>query len=615
MFESFSLSLKMMIYTLQRRMKQFIILLLFFVWPCLTLAKAKYQVCSITINSSDEIEVFKKYLSHSSDFEFVELVPLSEEATPNDTHWFTEACKKGYHCDILVISGHFGGLFFGENHTYVLPVSIMERQSCSRSCPGLLSNVKEVFLFGCNTLAGKQPDHRSPEAYLQVLLDHNMARDMAETVVAARYLPFGLSFKDQMRLVFSNGIYGFTSLSPLGKDIRQPLEHYFQEMNSRYGSYSAYIDQIKPNLLNPTIYRTIGGTVSEAKGVGPNDQEFQNMCRLYQNNLDKAAGMQVVWDLISSGKGPDSYSAIKAFMSENQPFHGQSLNIFNQIKQNKQFKNEFYPLYEKISPLLPYVRVQFLNFLNSFEWLTTDFYNTELRTNVLDMIRRPTSEGYDYATALIYDEQMSCQHFNLTAKDFPNSFYKNIWSALILETFCVTDYKAQRKLINQACIAQVTKDPVNCYQVFKSLGHLRVNDMAIINKMIEFLKIPHAGLVYYSLYGLAYSGAQLSSSHQAIAYHCHNPESWFQKLSYKDRKAIQRQSILALGHLQSKDLIANQTLAKCIYFSTDEDIIQEGLKALYYMAPHLTDIKQTIWNKKWHEHPNENIQKLALALL
>ena len=594
-------------------MKRLIFFLFISVWSCLALAK--YQVCSITINSSDEIEIFKQYLSGTGDFEFVELVPLSKEAQPNDTHWFTEACRKGYSCDILVISGHFGGLFFGENHTYILPVNIMEKQSCSRSCPGLLSNVKEVFLFGCNTLAGKEHDHRSPEAYYDVLIHHNMASDMAETVVAARYLPFGLSFKDQMRLVFLSSIYGFTSLSPLGKDIRQPLSHYLQQMIRKYGSYAAYLDQKNPSMLNPTIYGTIGGTISEAKGVGPDDQQYQKMCYLYQDNLDKAVGMQVVRDLMASGKGPDFYSAIKAFISENQPFTNKSLNIFNKIKKNKRFKNEFYPLYAEISPRLPYVRVQFLNFLNFFSWVTSDFYKTELRTNVMDMIRRPTSEGYDYATALIYDEQMSCQQFNLTSEDFPADFYKNIWSALILETFCVTDYQAHRKLMNQACIAQVEKDPVNCYQVFKSLGHLNVSDMAIINKMVEFSKIPHAGLVYYSLYGLAYSGVQSSSVHQDIAYHCNNPESWFQKLAYKDRKAIQRQSILALGHLKSKDPVANQKLASCINSSTDEEIIQEGLKALYYMAPHLTDIKKIIWNRKFHEHSNEDIKKLALSLL
>lgn len=176
-------------------------------WPCLVMGK--YQVCSITINSSDEIEVFKKRLG-TRDFEFVELVPLSVETRPNNVHWFTNACNKGYKCDVLVVSGHFGGLFFGEKNNYILPVDIMEKQSCSKSCTGVLSGLKEVFLFGCNTLAGKNSDNRTPEQYLQVLLEHHMARDMAETVVAARYLPFGLSFQEQMQLVFSHlvAIYG-----------------------------------------------------------------------------------------------------------------------------------------------------------------------------------------------------------------------------------------------------------------------------------------------------------------------------------------------------------------------------------------------------------------------
>ena len=95
-----------------------ILFFLFSFWSYLSIAK--YQVCSITINSDDEIKAFKSHLG-TKDFEFVELVPFSEEfnklekfeeSRPNNIHWFTNACKKGYKCDILVISGHFGGLFF-----------------------------------------------------------------------------------------------------------------------------------------------------------------------------------------------------------------------------------------------------------------------------------------------------------------------------------------------------------------------------------------------------------------------------------------------------------------------------------------------------------------------
>jgi hypothetical protein len=33
-----------------------------------------------------------------------------------------------------------------------LPVAEMERVSCNDSCSGLFSQLKEVYLFGCNTL-------------------------------------------------------------------------------------------------------------------------------------------------------------------------------------------------------------------------------------------------------------------------------------------------------------------------------------------------------------------------------------------------------------------------------------------------------------------------------
>ncbi len=601
--------------------KQLVFLLLFFLWPCL--ATAKLQVCSVTINSSDEVEIFKKHLLKTGQFEFTELVPLNEKnAAPNDIHWFTNACKRrDLHCDIMIISGHFGGIFFGENHTYILPVDIMERQSCSKSCPGLL-NVKEVYLFGCNTLATKQPDHRSPEEYLQVLLDHNMAGDMAEIVVAGRYLPFGLSFKEQMQMVFLDNIYGFTSLSPLGKDIRVPLDNYFHEINRTYGSYFNYMKQKTP-ISNRLIRNTIGGTVAVTKGAGPDDRRFNKMCYLYRDDVKKVQGMRIIQELIQSGKGPKAYLSIKAFISKHKPFTGRSNAVFNEIKNNQSFRNEFLPLYRKISPLLPYIRLQFLNFLHFFQWVNDSFYKQELKTNVLRMVRRPTSESYDYATALVYDEHIPIQALNLTEKDLPNSFYKNLWSALIMETLGVQDYRAHRKLMNQACISTVEKNPVHCYQVLKSLGHLQVSDSALIHKMADFLKIPAAGLIYYAMYGLGYSGAQVSSIHQSIAYHCNNPEKWFQKLSNINKKWIRLQVMRSLALLKPKDKKTNNTLINCMqaktangdYVITNEEIIYEGLKALSYMNPSVHSMRKLIKKRKLNKHKNKNISTISRRFL
>src|SRR5215813_11179014 len=106
-------------------------------------------VCTITVNSPDEKEVLRRSLP-ADEFRFVELV---ERGRPD---WLASACRAGIRCDVLVISGHFdGGTEFYTDRLEqreFLPVDEMQRVSCSDSCPSLFSELKEVYLFGCNTL-------------------------------------------------------------------------------------------------------------------------------------------------------------------------------------------------------------------------------------------------------------------------------------------------------------------------------------------------------------------------------------------------------------------------------------------------------------------------------
>src|SRR5436305_15242793 len=60
----------------------------------------KKTVCTITVNSPDEKEIFRRSLP-SDEFQFVELV---ERGRPD---WLASACRAGVRCDVLVISGHF----------------------------------------------------------------------------------------------------------------------------------------------------------------------------------------------------------------------------------------------------------------------------------------------------------------------------------------------------------------------------------------------------------------------------------------------------------------------------------------------------------------------------
>jgi hypothetical protein len=78
--------------------------------------------------------------------------------------WLGAACHAQVSCDVLVISGHFAGTdFYSSQHGDHLPMEEIERVACSDSCPGLFSQLKEVYLFGCDTLKAEPVKSAAPE--------------------------------------------------------------------------------------------------------------------------------------------------------------------------------------------------------------------------------------------------------------------------------------------------------------------------------------------------------------------------------------------------------------------------------------------------------------------
>ena len=196
------------------------------------LDSTKPTVCSMTLNSKDEREMFKKHLGDA--FNFVELV------NPDDEEWLKKGCESQIQCDILVVSGHFGGSFFGSSGR--LSMEALENSSCQSSCKGLFKSPKEVFLFGCNTMAGKQPDSRTMQEYADILYNEHRdvyrTRLMAEEAAAYRYSPLGTQTQDRMKKIFKNArIYGFHSTSPSGKNISPRLDKYLKSIPEDYRSH------------------------------------------------------------------------------------------------------------------------------------------------------------------------------------------------------------------------------------------------------------------------------------------------------------------------------------------------------------------------------------------
>lgn len=181
-------------------------------------------VCSMTFNSVDEKQLFSKHLSPIG-YKQVELVPDSK-----DPNWFKKACASDVSCDILVVSGHFGGLFFGESASTISLAELISAKEKSL-CPNILDKPKSVFLMGCNTLASKSPDHRSVNDYLYVLVGDGFPLNLAEEVAASRYLDFGQSMSEFMTSIFNKSqmVVGFDSTGPLGAQAAPRLERAFKE--------------------------------------------------------------------------------------------------------------------------------------------------------------------------------------------------------------------------------------------------------------------------------------------------------------------------------------------------------------------------------------------------
>jgi hypothetical protein len=194
---------------------------------CAPIGAAEMQtVCTITVNSADEKEAFRRYLP-AARFRQVELV---ERGRPD---WLASACRAGISCDVLVISGHYDGHneFFSDqlDSREFLPVDELERVSCSESCSGLFARLKEVHLYGCNTLNAEAQSSATAEIVRSLVREGHSLRQ-AEQHLRQLNAGHGESSRDRMRLVFKDVpvIYGFAAVAPLGPIAASTLGAYFR---------------------------------------------------------------------------------------------------------------------------------------------------------------------------------------------------------------------------------------------------------------------------------------------------------------------------------------------------------------------------------------------------
>lgn len=191
----------------------------------------KQTVCTITLNSDNEWKSFRRHLPQDK-YDFVELVER------NRPDWLASACQAKVSCDVLVISGHYGegDVFFSDalDIRDNLPIKELERVSCSDSCPNLFEHLKEVYLFGCNTL-NPLPHHTITSEIARSFAREGRSPQEAASLARQLGVERGESSRDRMRMVFHDVpvIYGFSAPAPLGPVAASFLDGWFRNGGAR----------------------------------------------------------------------------------------------------------------------------------------------------------------------------------------------------------------------------------------------------------------------------------------------------------------------------------------------------------------------------------------------
>ena len=251
----------------------------------------KKTVCTITVNSPDEKEAFRRSLPPDK-FQFVELVEHGR------ADWLESACRQGVRCDVLVISGHYdgGNEFFSDQlgAKEFLPVDEMERVSCSDSCPGLFSQLKEVYLFGCNTLNPESLKSASPEVE-RSLVRSGSSRAEASRLSRALSARHGESSRGRMQLIFKDvpAIYGFSSVAPLGPAAASLLGRHFQSAGTSEVGSGRPSARLLAQFSGHSLAASGGMT-----GADPRMGYRQDVCQFSDDRLSPAQKIRFIHELL-----------------------------------------------------------------------------------------------------------------------------------------------------------------------------------------------------------------------------------------------------------------------------------------------------------------------------
>jgi hypothetical protein len=372
---------------------------------------AKRTVCTITVNSSDEKEIFRQRLPAGA-YEFVELV---ERGRPD---WLASACRKGVRCDLLVISGHFDGRtdFYSDQvaASEFLPVAEMERASCSDSCPGLFSQLKEVYLFGCNTLSADALNRMSPE------VERSLIRGGLSPLDAGRLSRtldqrHAESSRDRMRRIFMNVpvLYGFSSVAPLGPTAASLLARWLQPSSLSEVGNGRPSQRLLGLFAEESMIAVSGLSATDPRAIHRNEA-----CRFVDDRLAPEAKLAFVHELLRRDMAEvrmflDRIEGLLASLSESARQSPAFAQALGEIASDGAVRDRYLRFAEDADQ--PAVRGRMIRLAGALGWLSPAEERAELVRMMADLLARDSIRAaeVDLACALNADHALDVERHRL----------------------------------------------------------------------------------------------------------------------------------------------------------------------------------------------------------
>jgi hypothetical protein len=459
----------------------------------------RLKACIIALNEPHETEAFRANLDPKR-FEIVNIRAIAAAARPQTSaapgasasSWLLDACTPQTQCDLMIYSAEFAGRFFGKEQAS-LSLQELEEASCQARCAGLFRQPREVFLLACNTLATKDEDSRTPEDYLQVLLDHGFDRASAERVVELRYGPLGPSFRESLRRIFAGvpRIYGFSSVAPRGEYTAPMLTRYLRGKSDYADTLlrTTATDTRKNHALltsfkGTSLTQTTGLTVKEAGAL-----DRKHICALYDESRPVAERLWIAYQFLLRPDALSFVPTLQVFLSRHPP---ETLNriersVYGEIQRLDNTQDAVLRLVKTLN--VSALKLELAHFALLVGWLDRAQFHTIAADGAAELLQQPlNAEVVDIMCEITKHEPL---HDDFTADDIPSGLYRSGQGLRLLSCLAPSDPRVTGRVL----AGLGSSDPLTRQWAVYTLTQRHPLDERVLEQLVPHLRDPSPDVV------------------------------------------------------------------------------------------------------------------------